>query len=54
LALGFHQKLNKNIVFQDIVLKDRHITYAYVTKRLGLWLNHNFNWDLHAENSLKS
>jgi hypothetical protein len=27
LALGFHQKLNKHILFPDIILKHRQITY---------------------------
>ena len=26
LALGFHHKLNKHVVFPDIILKDRQIT----------------------------
>jgi hypothetical protein len=27
LAFGFHHKLNKNIAFPDIILKDRETTY---------------------------
>jgi hypothetical protein len=34
LALGFHPKLNKHIVFPDIILKDRQITYVSKTKFL--------------------
>jgi hypothetical protein len=49
LALGFHHKLNKHIVFPDIILKDRQITYASKTKFLGAWLDHNLNWDLHVK-----
>jgi hypothetical protein len=44
--------LNKNIVFPDIILKDGQITYTQ-TKFLGGWLNHNLNWDRHAENLSK-
>jgi hypothetical protein len=29
LAIGFHHKKNKNIIFQDIIIKDRQITYVY-------------------------
>jgi hypothetical protein len=36
LALGFHHKLNKHVLFPDIILKDR-------------WLDHNVNWDFHVE-----
>ena len=56
LALGFHHKLNKNVVFPEKILKDRQITYTSKTKFLGVWLNHIFNFDnldLHAENLLK-
>jgi len=48
LAYGFHRKLNKNIVFPNTVPKDGEITYTSETKFLGVWLNHNLNWDLHA------
>jgi hypothetical protein len=54
LALGFHHKLNKNIAFPDIILQDGKITYASQLKVLGAWINCNLNWDLHAENLLKS
>jgi hypothetical protein len=47
LALGFHHKLNIHIVFPDMILKDRQITYVSKTKFLGVWLDHNQNWDLH-------
>jgi len=53
LALGFHHKLNKNIAFPDIILKDRQITYASQLKVLGAWINCNLNWDLRAQNLLK-
>jgi hypothetical protein len=43
LALGFHNKLNKNIVFPDIILTNVQITYASEAKILGVWLNHNLN-----------
>jgi hypothetical protein len=46
---GFHQKLNKHIVFPDIILKDRQITYISETKFLGFWLDHNLNWNLHMK-----
>jgi hypothetical protein len=49
LALGFHDKLNKHIVFPDIILKDRQITYVSETKFLGVWLGHNLNWDLQVK-----
>jgi len=52
-ALGFHHKLNKNIAFPDIILKDRQITYVSELKVLGAWINCNLNWDLCAENLLK-
>jgi hypothetical protein len=48
-ALGFHHKLNKHIVFPDIILKDRQITYVPETKFLGVWLDHNLSLDFHAE-----
>jgi hypothetical protein len=35
LALGFYHKLNKNIAFPDIILKDGQITYASQTKVFG-------------------
>jgi hypothetical protein len=35
LALGFHHKLNKHVVFPDIILKDRQINYVHKTKFLG-------------------
>jgi Reverse transcriptase (RNA-dependent DNA polymerase). len=50
LALGFHHKSNKHIVFPDIILKDRQATYAPEIKFLGLWLENNLNWDCHVEN----
>jgi hypothetical protein len=40
LALGFHHKLNKHIVFPDIILKGRQITDVTETKYLGVWLDH--------------
>lgn len=49
LALGFHQKLNKHIVFPGIILKDRQSTYVSETKLLGVWLDHNLTWDLQVE-----
>jgi hypothetical protein len=49
LALGFHHKLNKHIVFPDIILKDRQITCVFKIKFLGVWLDHNLNWDLHMK-----
>jgi hypothetical protein len=45
--------LNKNIVFPDIKPKDGQTTYTTETKYWGVWLNHNLNWDLHAENLSK-
>jgi hypothetical protein len=30
-------------------LKDRQITYVSETKFLGVWLDHNLNWDFHEE-----
>jgi hypothetical protein len=54
LALGFSHKLNKNIAFPDIILKDGQITYASQLKVLGASINCDLNWDLHAENLLKS
>jgi len=53
LAFGFYHKLNKNIAFPDIILKDREITYTSQLKVLGAWIKCNLNWDLHAENLLK-
>jgi hypothetical protein len=50
LTLGFHHKLNKHIVFPDVILNDRHITYENKTKFLGVWLDHNLSWDFHVEN----
>jgi hypothetical protein len=49
LALGFHHKLNKRIVFPDIILKGRQITYATETTYLAIRLDHNLNWDLHMK-----
>jgi hypothetical protein len=49
LALGFHHTLNKHIVFPDIILKDKQIAYVSETKCLGVWLDHNLNWDFHVE-----
>jgi hypothetical protein len=48
LALGFHHKLNKHVVFPDIIFKDRQITYVSETKFVGVWLDHNLNWDFHV------
>jgi len=45
LPLGFPHKSNKHIVFPDIILRDTQITYISGLKFLGVWLNHNFNWD---------
>jgi hypothetical protein len=53
LALGLQHKLNKNIVFPNIIPKDGQITHVSGTKFLGVWLNHKLNCDLHTENSLK-
>jgi hypothetical protein len=50
LAIGFHHKNTKNIIFQDIIIKDRQITYASETKFLGIWLDKNLTWDLHIDN----
>jgi hypothetical protein len=50
LTLSFHHKLNKHIVFPDVILNDRHITYETKTKFLGVWLDHNLSWDSHVEN----
>jgi hypothetical protein len=47
-ALGFHHKLNKHIVFPDIILTDRQINYVPETKFLGVWVDHNLNWDFHV------
>jgi hypothetical protein len=47
LTLGFHHKLNKHIVFPDIILKDRQTTYVSKTQFLGVWLDHNLNWVFH-------
>jgi hypothetical protein len=41
LEIGFHHKNNKNIIFQDIIIKGRHITHASGTKFLGIWLDKN-------------
>jgi hypothetical protein len=49
LALGFHHKLNKHMVFPDTILKDGQITYVTDTKFLGVWLDHNLNWDFHMQ-----
>jgi len=50
LALGFPHKLNKNIAFPGIILKDGQNTYASRLKVLGAWRNCNLHWDLHVEN----
>ncbi|GFG36265.1 hypothetical protein Cfor_08875 [Coptotermes formosanus] len=49
LALGFHHKLNKHIVFPDIMLKGRQINYVSETTFLRIWLDYNLNWDCHME-----
>ena len=49
LALGFHHKSNKHIVFPDIILKDTQITYVSELKFLGQWPYYNLNWDCHVE-----
>jgi hypothetical protein len=49
LALGFHHKLHKHIVFPDIILKDIQIPYVSETNFLGVWLDRNLNWDFHVE-----
>jgi hypothetical protein len=49
LALGIHHTLNKHTVFPDIILKDRQIAYVSKKKCLGVWLDHNLNWDFHME-----
>jgi hypothetical protein len=49
LALDFNHKLNKHIVFPDIIFKDGQITYVSKTKFVGVWLYHNLNWDFHVE-----
>ena len=48
LALEFHHKSNKHIVFPDII--ERQWTYISEIKFLGVWLDHNLNWDCHMEN----
>ena len=53
LAFGCHHTLNRNIVFLDIILEDKQITYTSESNFLGVWLNRNLNWDLHAENLTK-
>jgi hypothetical protein len=50
LAIGFHHINNKNIIFQDIMIKGRQITYASGTKFLGIWLDKNLTWNLHIDN----
>jgi hypothetical protein len=50
LAIGFHHKNNKNIIFQDIIIKDRKITCASETKFLGIWLDKNLTLDIHRDN----
>jgi hypothetical protein len=50
LAIGFHHKNDKNIIFQDIIIKDRQIKYAFGTKFLGIWLDKNLTWDFHIDN----
>jgi hypothetical protein len=50
LAIGFHHKNDKNIIFQDITIKDRQIKYASGMKFLGIWLDKNLTWDLHIDN----
>jgi len=50
LALCFHPKSNKHIIFPDIILNDkREVTYVSELKFLGAWLDHNLNWDCHVE-----
>jgi len=50
LALCFHHKSNKHIVFPDIILKDKQVTYIFEIKFSRAWLDHNINWDCHIEN----
>jgi hypothetical protein len=50
LALDFHHKSDKHIVFSDIILKDSQIMYASETKFLGVWLDLNLNWNFLVEN----
>jgi len=48
LALEFnHKSNNKHIVFPDII--DLHTNMPEI-KFLGVWLDHNLNWDCHMEN----
>jgi hypothetical protein len=49
LAISFHHKTNKNIILQDIIIKDRQITYVSETKFLGVWLDQTLTWDLHID-----
>jgi hypothetical protein len=49
LAISFHHKPNKNIILQDIVIKDRQITHVSGTKFLRVWLDKNLTWDLHID-----
>jgi hypothetical protein len=49
LAISFHHKTNKNIILQDIIIKDRQITYVSETKFLRVWLDKNLTWDLHID-----
>jgi hypothetical protein len=41
LAISFHHKTNKNIILQDIIIKDRQIT--------SVWLDKHLTWDLHTD-----
>jgi hypothetical protein len=49
LAISFHHKTNKNIIFQDIIIKDGQITYLSESKFLGVWLDKNWTWALHID-----
>jgi hypothetical protein len=52
LALGIHYKLNKNIVFVVITLKDDFLMRPNL-HFLGVWLNHYLNWDSYVEDLMK-
>jgi hypothetical protein len=49
LALGIHHKSFKRIVFPDVILKDKQITYISELKFFGVWLDYDLNWDFHVE-----
>jgi hypothetical protein len=49
-GISFHHKSNKHIVFPDIILKDREVTYASEIKFFGVCRDQNLNWDCHVEN----